>query len=716
MPQARPVAYWRPAAVLVTGVSASVSVHDQVATTVLTVDLRNPASTRQEAELLVPVPDDAVVKGFDFEGAGKEPSAVLLPKDEAKRTYESIVAKVRDPALLEFIGWNLVRSSVFPVEPGGTQKIRLTYEQVLEVEGGRADFVLPRSESVDYGVPWKITVQLRSQAPMATIYSPSHEVDVVRRSATEATVTLRPDAGHQPGPFRLSYLLEQGGVAASVMAYPDPKVGGGYFLLLAGAQGRGKDGGKTVSREVTLVLDRSGSMAGEKLDQAKAAVRQVLGGLEDGEHFNLVVYNEGVDAYAPEPVVKSTASLSDGLAWMDSVTARGGTNIHDSLVEALRPKPLDGTLPIVLFTTDGLPTIGQTSEAAIRAVASQGNPHGRRVFTFGVGLDVNTPLLEALAEDTRGLATFVLPEEDVEVKVARVFKALSGPVLSDPVLTVETASGEAAPGRVREVLPARLPDLFEDDRLVVLGQYLKDEPLTFVVQGNYRGSPREFRMTCDFSKATTRNGFVPRLWASRKIASLVDAIRRSGADTTFSSDIERIAADPRFRELVDEIVRLSREFGILTEYTAFLAREGTDLDAPEDNAREARENLLERAVKTRSGMGSVSQSINSQAQLQQEALNPRNAYYDERMNMVSTNAVQQVANAAFFRRGSRWVESSMPAGGAAAPARVVEFGSAEFGDLAVRLASEGRQGAISLRGDILLTVDGESVLVRAGVE
>ena len=511
------------------------------------------------------------------------------------------------------------------------------------------------------------------------------------------------------GPFRLSYLLQSGDLTASLFAYPDPGVGGGYFLLLAGLPPRPKDqASSAIKREITLVIDRSGSMNGKKLKQVKAAALQVLSGLEPGEAFNLIVYNEAVDAFSSGPVIKTEASITKAREWIESIRSRGGTNIHDALVEALRSKPIKGMLPIVLFLTDGLPTIGQTSEKAIRRLALKSNQAKRRIFTFGVGVDVNTPLLEKIASETRAFSTFVLPDEDVEVKVSKVFKGLCGPVLAEPEVKF---AGKF--GRVRDLLPARLPDLFEGDQLVLLGNYLGERPLSFVVSGNYLGKSRAFKFSFDMSKATTRNSFVPRLWASRKIAVLVEEIRSSGADVDRLSIGRTPPTDPRFKELVDEIVKLSTEFGILTEYTAFLAREGTDLGQRDRVMRQARFNFQQRAVQTRSGLSSVNQEINNKYQSRQQVLNPSNVYYDANMNRVSTSNVQQVGDRAFYRRGSRWVDSRVVnQEGSIRPTRTISFGSKEFKQLAERLAREGRQGSISLRGDILMVVDGKPILIK----
>ena len=370
---------------------------------------------------------------------------------------------------------------------------------------------------------------------------------------------------------------------------------------------------------------------------------------------------------------------------------------------------MEGMLPIVLFLTDGLPTVGQTSESDHpRAWRPKSNPHRRRVFTFGVGFDVNAPLLEKIASESRGRAEFVLPQEDVEAKVGEVFRQLTGPVLAEPELRITDTHGDTAIGRTRDILPEKLPDLFEGDRLILLGQYVGDEPIVFEVTGNYFGKRRTFKSTLDFAKASEKNGFVPRLWASRKIAELIDAVRQAGADPSAS------VQDPKIKELVDEIVRLSTEFGILTEYTAFLAREGTDLADAGRVRQEAADVMYGRAMETRSGMGGVNQSLNSVRQKGQTELNFRNYYYDEKLNEVSISSVQQVNDQAYYNRGSRWVDSRLVGREEQVkPARVVEFGSKEYFELAYRLARENRQGSIALSGDILLMVDGEPVLIQS---
>jgi Ca-activated chloride channel family protein len=692
-PNTRIIAPHLQQSVHVTSVDARIDIADQIAVTTLDIGLRNPASRPQESELLVPVPQGAVLKAFAFEGGNAEATARLLPRDEARRIYDSIVAQTRDPALLEFVGNAVVKSSVFPVPANGTQKVRVTYEQLLEADGSRFDYVLPRSEAVEYSVPWKLTLRAKSTSRIASVYSPSHEVAVKQPNNGEASLTCETK---DPGAFRVSFLREtKEEMTASLLAYPDPKIGGGYFLVMI-APPKPKADAKPIKREVTLVIDRSGSMAGPKLDQVKAAALQVVEGLDDGEGFNLIVYNEAVEMFAAQPVIKSAETTKQARDYISALRVSGGTNIHDSVVEALRQKPLEGMLPIVLFLTDGLPTIGQTSEKAIREAVVKGNPQQRRVFTFGVGVDVNTPLLSRIARETRASAEFVLPKEDVEVKVGRVFDRLRGPLLTKPTLRVLDD-----PHRVSDLIPSPLPDVFEGEQILLSGTYRGEAPLHFQLTGASAEGERKFDFTFNLDKASTANAFVARLWASNKIAVLSEAIRDLGAD----------GATANTTELVSEIVRLSTQFGILTEYTAFLAEEGTTLAAAPANAAKAAFNYNDKAMKIRSGPAAVSQAGNINKAAESKQLNPRNRFLDDKMNAIEITSVQQCQAGAFFNKGNRWTDSAA-AKAERAPDRTVEIGSTDFGRLVDELAAENRQGLFALRGELLLEHRGQLVLIR----
>jgi Ca-activated chloride channel family protein len=732
-----------PAPVTLTAVNAEVRVNDQVASTTLVMTLANSGSAPQEAQVLVPVPDGAAVRSFGVDSLGPEPTAKLLPRDEARRIYQSIVSSMRDPGLLEFINCSLIRSSVFPIPANGTNTVRLTYEVLLPADGDRIDYILPRTESLTpSGVTWTLSIDIRSRRPISTVYSPSHDLVTERIDAGHVVVKATAQSAANPGSFRVSYLhqpLGKGGVSATLLTYPDPELGpdAGYFLLLAGLPAARPDDLKPVKREVTIVIDRSGSMRGEKMDQAREALRQVIEGLADGEYFNIIDYSDSIASFSERPVAKSSETTAKARDYIKGLRANGGTNIHDALIEALRQEPTPGTLPVVLFLTDGLPTVGQTGEVAIRDAAVAANKAGRRVFTFGVGYDVNAPLLTGLARASRAASTFVLPEENVEVKVGQVFRRLSGPVFDTPKLTVVVAgNGEVVPRPIRELQPGVLPDLFEGDQLVVLGQYTDSSARRLVIEGNFLGQPRRFEFAFDASKATTRNSFVPRLWATRKIGALIEQIRQAGADG-HAPGAPAPTSDPRTKELVDEIVRLSIRWGILTEYTAFLATEaqyapgrpvdpmsllspagrgrtrplGTRFDSAGVYAAAAGE-LAAKAAGARLGKEAVNQDVNLGYQTAATCENKLNEFLDADMRKVTVTSVCQVADRTLFQRGPRWVDARILDKETEAPETTVAFASDEYNRLVDELARDNRQGLLALGGDVYMLYKGQRVLVK----
>ena len=636
-----------------------------------------------------------------------------------------------------------MKSSVFPVPANGEQVVSLTYEQVLPTDGDRIDYAFPRSGSLGRsGVTWTMHATIQAPRPISAVYSPTHDLVTERISPTKVRVTA-PSAG-AGGTLAFSMLLESAdGLSATMLAYPDPELAdAGYFLLLAGLPPVAPEDVKPVMREVTLVIDRSGSMRGEKIEQVREAALQVLAGLEDGEAFNIIDYSDSVEAFSDAPVLKSAESMKQAEAYLASLKATGGTNIHDALLEALRPEPREGFLPLVLFLTDGLPTVGVRSESAIRDAVAGSNAHARRIFTFGVGSDVNAPLLTNIASTSRATTTFVLPDEDVEVKVGQVFRRLSGPVLALPELTAIDADGEPVARHVRELLPGALPDLFEGDQLVLVGRFTPEvgDRLRLKLSGEYFGDPRSFEFSFDTSKATVRNANVPRLWASRKIGALIDEIRQAGANGHMPGD-EPALSDARMKELVDEIVRLSIRWGILTEYTAFLAvpeddmRENIDAfttnfglggapapgAAGAELARDAAVYSLRRSQRARAGMDAVRQEEN----VQRGFLNTTQSVnaldnsvqigflgFEEGESEKLAANVNIVADQTFFNQSDRWIQAELVEAEDQEPAEIIEYGTDAYEKLIDELVDEGRAGLLAMRGEILMIRGGRNVLVR----
>lgn len=704
-------------------VNARILVNGRSAVTTLELNVRNDGSSPAEAELLLPVPEGVVVKGFYY-GDGKTAwQASLMPAAEARRLYDRIVARRKDPALLEFAGYGAIRTSVFPVPPRSSVKLGVVYEELLTPTEHRLDYVLPRTEALSGSVPWTVRVELApGKDGPGNVFTPSHQME--RHELGDGTVVLTlAEERMSPGPFRLSWLETRGrkGEAhaapdTSIYASPDAEGGkNGYFLAMVGKDGR--PGANSILREVTLVLDRSGSMRGEKLASMKEAARQIVSGLNPGERFNIIIYNEGVNLFEAVPVEKNAASEKAAHAWLDAVVARGGTNVHEALSSALAQPSHEGMLPVVLFLTDGLPTIGRTSEKDIVALAGEGNKAERRIFTIGVGEDVNAPLLRRMAEISGGLPSYVLSGENLEVKLAQVFRRLYGPVFRKVRYTVCSPDGKEQPGRVQDAIPSgTLPDIYSGTPAVLAGRYIGTEP--FLIKGtcvDRNNEERAFSIVVDPRRiAGMKDDFVARLWAARKIGSLETALMDMGDN--FSGTGMR-GTNPKTAELVEEIMRLSRDFGIMSSAASFFADDGSSGPWRREHVlpgSSPRGGLVGRVMQeSREGLDAIALQENAVAKKKELTLNKYNVQMDHRGRTVSFGHTAQIAQNGYFNRNGVWMEStvlSLSDGGRSV--KTVRVGTPEYAAVADRLVKTNRQGLLALDGSVMLLLDGETVLMQ----
>lgn len=688
------------------GIEAAIRIDERRATTTLILTLQNQTPRLQESEVMLPIPADATLGTFEIEGAGGKLPARLMPRDEARRIYDEIVRRLIDPGLLEFAGTGLLRSSVFPVPPNGKARAIISYEEILPEADGRIEYALPRSESADASVPWQIDLQWKPGAGGLALYCPSHPTDI--HTEADGTMRMAVHGNVQPGAFRVSALRRgtAGTAALSVVAYPPKDGEDGYFLMIVAPPETSQ--APALKREVTLVLDHSGSMAGGKIDQVRAAALQVVEGLEDGESFNLISYNEGVQALFDAPRIKDATTITTARAALAGLRPSGGTNIHDALQRAIAQPATAGRLPVVLFLTDGLPTVGETFEKNIREGIARANSGKRRIFSFGVGLDVNTPLLARLADDSRATSVFVLPKEDVELKVVSLFRRLAGPVVVEPVLDVRHPDGSMAAGRTGDVVPNILPDLFAGDARVILGRYRGDGPLDMVVRGRSVGGEVQTKLTFAPATATVANAHIPRLWATRRIGVLTDALRDLGSQSGSGKQLPS-PQDPRARELVDEIIKLSLQHGVLSEYTAFLARDGAPFDPrPAEIHRQALRNFQDRAMNTRSGAGAVNQESNSTSAKASSVMNRDNSYLDQDLRLTTAGGVQQVGDKAFFESNGTWTDSRLADNPARPELVEIRIGTPDFDKLVDSLVAAHRQAVLSLPGNIIFNHEGRN--------
>jgi Ca-activated chloride channel family protein len=712
VPQCRAYGFARSGdpAISVAAVQAFVTMSlETTAETTLIFKIENMSPAEQSAELLLPAPGDVTLE-LQHMGTATSLAGQWLSEEQATAFCAQTVVEVNDPALMEFVNTKLYRSDPFTMAPNATATITAHYQQALELQGNRVDYLLPRTEFIGYRVPWEIMVTIDAGGPLSTIYSPSHKLERLDEGDYRATVTAVAETSTMAGPFRLYYLLEDSqGFTSTVLTYPSRGFDGGYFVFLAGLPRHVPDDGNDIKRELTLVLDRSGSMSGLKIEQVKQAAKEVISSLADGEAFNLITYNQTINTFNSEPLLKDATTVQAAFAYLDPITASGLTNLYGALETALQQKPMEGFLPLILFLTDGLPTTGETSEIKIRDLVLSSNPYNRRVYTLGVGYDLNAPLLDGMAEYSLARSIFVTPEDDVQAAIRDVFSSISHPLFADIGICSVSWEGEPGDRRTYNVLPFVIPDLFQQDQVVLIGQYVGQEPFQFEIHGNYRNATRAFYCPVDQQLGSHEQGFVPRLWAGRVVAQIINEIRQLGADPELTPENERLW------DLSAAMVDLSLRWGILTEYTSFFGNGTVDLLNYSDLLYFGWVDLYNRAVRSRQGMPAVNQSLNLNILKYQSVLNRDNLYLDQNMNEVRTTTIQHVNDMALYYWGI-WFDSELllPPSDPNATVETIEvqFGSPEFMDLATRLAARGRQGCLGMPEDVALWESDKLTVVR----
>ncbi len=524
-----------------------VKIENQVAHTTVEQVFYNPNPRRQEGTFLFPVPKGAAIEKFQMEINGKLQKAELLDAKKARKIYTDIVRSMKDPALLEFAEQDLFKVRIFPFEAHGTKRIKLTYNQVLKNDAGLVGYTFPLSTGKYSAKPIQnlsINVQLNSKVPVKAIYSPTHDVEVKRTGSKKAAIGFEGKGVRPNSNFTLYYSPKQKDINVNIIAHREGNEG--YFLMLA-APGVDAAKGKVTEKDIAFVIDTSGSMAGNKLEQAKKAFQFCVANLNEGDRFEVVRFSTETDSLFGGLKKASSGNRKQALDFIKDLKPIGGTAINAALTEALDLKPEKSERPfLVIFLTDGRPTIGITGEGQI--VKNVGNAAGKtRVFCFGIGTDVNAHLLDKITEETRASSTYVTPNEDIEVKVSSFYTKIKEPVLANPKLKF--------PGgiRVSKLYPNPLPDLFKGEELVLVGRYKGKGKGDVLLEGTLAGKKMQFEFPITFP-AKADHSFIPRLWATRRVGYLLDEIRLHGEN----------------KELKEEVTQLARQYGIVTPYTAYL--------------------------------------------------------------------------------------------------------------------------------------------------
>jgi Ca-activated chloride channel family protein len=587
------------------------------------------------------------------------------------------------------MGRDLFQTSVFPVSPGGQSTVQLQYSQLLKKDSGLIAFGLPLGTAKHSERPVEhltVSVNIAAPAPIRTVYSPTHEVDIQRPDASRAAVKLSLNNVANADDFRLLYSTDSSPVGLNVISYKPEDSEDGYFALLATPDTRA-DHAVKLAKTVLFLCDRSGSMAGPKIAQVKSGLQYLLRQLDPADTFNIVAYDSEVEAFRPELQRANTASVDAAIAWVNGLEAGGGTNINGALHTGLRMLTDSSRPNYLLFMTDGEPTVGERSETQIAANAARENKVNARLFAFGVGFDVNARLLDRLARELRGTSAYVKPNENIEAPVSAFYSKIAAPMMTGVVVDIQLDGGSVA-----RVYPRQMPDLFRGDQLVLVGRYRKGGAAKIELTGETGGKKASYTYNANFAErsADDTNGFVARLWATRRIGEIIDDLDLHG----------------RNQELVDELVSLSQKYGILTPYTSFLTDDAVNLTARMSNNMFAARSVATQMVTVTGQAGVEQRELKARFQnaTTAQAAAPAPPPMGGSLGGVAAPPkMQQVGQKVFFKKGQVWQDSGVTAEQPTQAIHVVQF-SQQYFDLA---ASHGGVMAQYLALD-------EPVLVNLG--
>ncbi len=652
-----------------------VTIADQVATTHIDQVFHNPNDWVAEGIYLFPVPRDAAIGDFTMMVDGEPVAAKVLDAAEARRVYDDIVRSMRDPALLEFVGQGLIQASVFPIPPGEDREIKIDYSEVLPVTDGLTHFVYPLSADRFSTQPLQqlnIRVAVESRDEVRAVYSPSHQIAVTRADDHHLVAGYEASDITPSSDFELYYSASPNPIAANLISSYDSASGDGHFILLAApgiASGR-----EVVAKDVVVVLDTSGSMADDKLSQAKTAVRYVLDHLNPDDRFNLIDFSTGARPFASE--LQPMSAAAQAAPWVDQLAAAGGTDIDLALQTAMGMVNRDTERPtVVLFLTDGLPTEGEVEmEGILKNVASE-TPESVRLFSFGVGDDVDTLLLDSLAEAHHGASSYVRPGEAVDEAVSGFYARISAPILTDLTIHVDGV-------QIDDLYPTPLPDLFAGGQLVLLGRYHAGGPATVTLTGKVNGTETTYTYEHQTFASTATTPFVDRLWATRKVGYLLTQIRLHGEEP----------------ELIQAIIDLSVRYGIVTPYISSLITDEEIL------TEEGREEAADTAYEQERAAPAASSSGAAAVETAQEQASLAVADAPQAASGEAAETVRVVGSRAFILRDETWTETTFDP--STMTARPVAFASVDYFALLDAHPDLGQAFALGTR--VIAVSDGQA--------
>jgi len=666
-----------PNALPVKSIKLDTKIEGQVATTHVEQVFRNDTPYTLEGTYFFPIPETASIVEFSIWENGKKLVGEVRTREEARRIYDEIVRRQRDPGLLEYAGKDLFQASIFPIPGNSDKKLELTYSQVLKAESGTVAYKYPLGmgrnlwqqprgvEVIRAGMPPQKfgtvsgKIEIVGKEALRNIYSPSHKIDVSNKGERTASISF--ETSDNDSDFQLFYGLSNDDFGMSLITHREPGKDG-YFLLMLSPKDDTSER-ELVNKDIVFVLDTSGSMADEgKMEKAKNALLFGVRTLRDGDRFNIINFAGEEHLMEKGLTPANAAGKRRGEEFVKKLSPTGGTNINDSLIASLKQFDKSDRPKMLVFMTDGNPTVGVTDAEKIvtNLKAAQQKDIDVRIFPFGFGYDVNTALLDRIGTENSGISDYVQPKEDLEIKVSNFFARVSSPVLSDIDLDLGDVQAEY-------VYPRKVGDLFKGMQIALIGRYKNSADLkniAILVRGKTGREAKSFSFTgLDFPERSDRNEFLPRLWASRRVGWLIEEIRKNGET----------------KELRDEVTELGTRYGIVTPYTSYLATDGSLANAPRDSDRQRSLGASAPAkMSARSGADAVQMSVQQNSMKENVFLaEDKKKDKSERILVDNSSTNQFVGAKNFFNQSNVWIDADFK-NEAKLPETNVKFGSEEY--------------------------------------
>src|SRR5215212_5720690 len=478
-----------PRALPVKSIKIDTKINGQVATTHVEQVFRNDTNAVLEGTYRFPIPETASIVEFAIWDGDRKLVGEVRSREEARRIYDEIVRRQRDPGLLEYAGKDLFQASIFPIPAHSDKKLELTYTQVLKAESGTVSYRYPLGTGHNLVQIGEVSgrVEIDGKEAVRNIYSPSHQIDLAHHGSRNARLSFESKAGREPQDFQLFYTISREDFGLSLLTHREPGKDG-YFLMMLSPKDEWTET-EYAAKDIVFVLDTSGSMNDEgKMEKARAALLFGVKSLRDSDRFNVVSFAGEEHLMEREMIQADAAGRMRGADFVGKLKATGGTNINDSLLAALKQFRTSERPKLLVFMTDGLPTVGETNVNRIIENSRGGRVAGVRLFTFGVGYDVNTALLDKLASENGGVADYVEPKENLEIKVSNFFAKINYPVLTDLALSLGGVETDL-------VYPRNIPDVFRGSQVTLIGRYSNESDLSAVhlkLSGKSGGAVRSY--------------------------------------------------------------------------------------------------------------------------------------------------------------------------------------------------------------------------------